>query len=275
MNPIKKLTPTKLILEIIMFVVILCYLIPLWMVVANSLKDSTGAGLMGMNLPLKPLFENYTFVFKESNVFRGIYNGLFTGIITVISVIVVASMSSFYLARIKRTLSTFFYNYFIAGLIVPGSIVPIYLELRILHLSNSLLGLILLFVTGTLPISIFLFTGFFKTIPRELDEAAIIDGTNPFQLFFRVIFPLLKPVTITVAIFVFIAVWNNVTYYVYFAKSEQFPLPLSIYSFFGKYSQSWNLVFADILVGIIPCLVIFAFAQKYMVSGLTAGAVKG
>ncbi|MDG0808426.1 carbohydrate ABC transporter permease [Cohnella rhizosphaerae] len=169
----------------------------------------------------------------------------------------------------------FFYNYFIAGLIVPGSIIPIYLEMRILHLNNTYLGLVILFVTATLPFGIFLFTGFIKTIPREIDEAAIIDGSNPYQLYFRIVFPLLKPVTITVSIFVFIAVWNNVAYYLYFSKSTQYPLPLSIYSFFGKYSQSWNLVFADILVGIVPCLILFMFAQKYMVSGITAGAVKG
>ncbi|MDI4647356.1 carbohydrate ABC transporter permease [Cohnella hashimotonis] len=270
-----RLTPSRAILEILMIAVALCYLIPIWMVFSNSLKDSTGAGLMGLSLPSKPVWDNYAIVFRESDILRGLYNGLLLGLITVVSNVVVASMCSFYLARIKRKISTFFYNYFIAGLIVPGSIIPIYLEMRILHLNNTYIGLVMLFVTATLPFGIFLFTGFIKTIPREIDEAAIIDGSNPYQLYFRIVFPLLKPVTITVSIFVFIAVWNNVAYYLYFSKSTQYPLPLSIYSFFGKYSQSWNLVFADILVGIIPCLILFMFAQKYMVSGITAGAVKG
>lgn len=273
--PTRKLNPPKLLLELLMILIILCYLIPIWMVVANSLKTSTGAGLMGLGLPAKLEWGNYEYVLQEAKVMLGLFNGVFFGFMTIFFAVLFASMASFYFARIRSRLSTGLYNYFIAGLIVPTAVVPVYLWLRILELTNTYAGIVLLFVTGVLPFSIFLFTGFIKSIPRELDEAAIIDGTNPFQLFFRVLFPLLKPVTITVTIFVFIAVWNNVTTYLYFANSSKFPLPLSVYSFFGKYSQSWNLVFADILIGIVPCLILFMIGQRYMVSGLMAGAVKG
>lgn len=275
MNRLRKLSPVKLLLELFMLVVILFYLVPLWMVFANSLKTSTGAGLMGLWLPDKLEWGNYLFVLQEANVFRGLYNGLSMGFATVCLQIFISSTAAFYLARVRKRASTFFYNYFISGLIIPASIIPIYLEMRLLGLTNTSIGLLILFVTGGIPLAIFLFTGFIKSVPRELDEAAIIDGCGPLQLFFRIVFPLLKPVTITVAIFGFIGVWNNVTTYLYFANSSKYPLPLSIYAFFGKYSQSWNLVFADILIGIIPCLVLFIIGQRYMISGLVAGAVKG
>lgn len=275
MFSMKRLYTGKLLLELMMVVIVLLYLLPLWMVVTNSLKTQTAASYMNLQWPEILQFANYAVVIRESNAVIGLFNGLYLGFTSVLFIILFSSMAAFYFARINKAFSKFSYNYFISGLIIPGAVIPTYLVFQFLHLNNTYTGLIVLFVTGGLSFSVFLFTGFIRSIPRELDEAAIIDGSNPLQLFFKVIFPLLKPVTMTVALFNFIGVWNNVSNYLYFSNSHKWPLPLTVYTFFGKYSQSWNLVFADILIGIIPCLILFIAGQKYMVAGLTAGAVKG
>jgi len=220
-------------------------------------------------------YQNYAEVIEKSNALRGLVNGLLLGAVVVVLTVLFSSMAAFYIARTGNRLSKFFYSYFVSGLIIPIAIVPTYFTLLILHLNNTYTGLIVIFVTYTLPLSIFLYTGFMKTVPRELDEAAIVDGCSSFQMFAKVIFPLLGPVSMTVIVFNFIGVWNEVQAYLFFAGGDKWPLPMTVYLFFGKYSQSWNLVFANILISIIPSLLLFMSVQKYIVSGLTAGAVKG
>jgi raffinose/stachyose/melibiose transport system permease protein len=127
-----------------------------------------------------------------------------------------------------------------------------------------------------LPFSTMLFTSFIKGIPRELDEAAVIDGTKGLRLFFHVIMPLLKPVTATTGVLTFMWVWNDLQYPIYLLNSSsKWTLPLSVFNFFGQYQRSWNLVCADMVIVTIPVIILYAAAQKYIISGMTAGAVKG
>ena len=164
---------------------------------------------------------------------------------------------------------------FILGLIVPVAYIPTYLVLDRLHLLDTYLGIILIFTTYGLPQSVFLYVQFAKTIPRELDEAAILDGCSTMQLFSRVIFPLLKPTTATVFVLSFVGAWNDVMIPMFFVNGNKWALPLTVYNFYGGYMKSWNLVFADIMLTIAPLIVVYLVAQKQIVSGMTAGAVKG
>src|SRR5690606_37439513 len=134
---------------------------------------------------------------------------------------------------------------FITGLIVPVAFIPTYLVLNKLELLNTYSGLILVSATFGLPMSVFLYACFIRTIPAELDEAGIIDGCKPLTLFFRIIFPLLKPVTMTLLIFNFVGSWNDIQVPLFFANGDKWALPLTVYTFYGSYMQSWNLIFAD------------------------------
>ena len=133
----------------------------------------------------------------------------------------------------------------------------------------------MIFTTYGLPMAVFLYTGFIKTVPRELDEAAFIDGCGPVRLFYQIIFPLLKPVTMTIFILSFIGAWNDVMIPMFFSNSGKWALPLTVYNFYGGYVKSWNYIFADIIITISPLLLVYIFAQKYVIAGMTAGAVKG
>jgi raffinose/stachyose/melibiose transport system permease protein len=190
-------------------------------------------------------------------------------------IITLSSVAAFIIARRKQKITNACYYLFVLGLIVPIAFIPTYLVLNTLHLLNSYLGLIFIFSTYGLPISVFLYTGFIKTIPVELDEAAIIDGCGPLRLFFRIVFPLLKPVTVSLFIFNFVGAWNDVMIPLFFSNSDKWALPLTVYNFYGSYLQSWNLIFCDIIITILPLIIIYVFGQKYIVSGMTAGAVKG
>jgi raffinose/stachyose/melibiose transport system permease protein len=148
--------------------------------------------------------------------------------------------------------------------------------MQITHLINTQVGMIILYAAGQIPFGVFLIYGFLDTIPRELDDAAIMDGCGPFQLFFQVIFPLLMPVLVTAAVLSFLGAWNNFIMPLYYLnKSADWPMTLSVYNFFGRYQQNWNLVSADILMTILPVIVVYAAAQRYILSGMTIGAVKG
>jgi raffinose/stachyose/melibiose transport system permease protein len=161
------------------------------------------------------------------------------------------------------------------GIIAPIAILPTVQLFRYLNIYGSKISLIFLYASIYLPFSTMLFSSFIKSIPQELDEAAVMDGAARYELFFRVIFPLLKPVTATTGILAFMWVWNDFQYPLYFLNSStKWTLPLSVYNFYGQYSRSWNLVCADMVLVSLPVILVYIVAQKYIIAGMTAGAVK-
>lgn len=250
------------------------FIVPLLMVMINSFKDKKTAAMFSISLPDEWHFENYLLVFEEGNVARAFTNGLILSVSSVIIIIIVSALAAFVIARTSSKWGNIMYYIFLCGLIVPVAFIPTYLVLNKLHLINTYLGLILVSATYGIPMSIFLFVGFIKSVPRELDEAAIIDGCAPVRMLFRIIVPLLKPVTVTTIIFNFVGSWNGIQVPLYFANSDKWGLPLTVYNFYGAHSSSWNLIFADIIITVAPLLVIYILMQKYIISGMTAGAVK-
>jgi raffinose/stachyose/melibiose transport system permease protein len=162
-----------------------------------------------------------------------------------------------------------------SGIVLPGAIIPTFFLLQRLNLINTYTGVIVVLLSMTMPVSVFLYTGFMKSVPKELDEAGIIDGCGKLRLFFVIILPLLRPATITVMIFNFMGVWNDVTTQLYFSNADKWTMPMMVYRFQGMYSSQWNLIFADLILTSIPVVLVYIIGQKYMVSGLTTGAVKG
>lgn len=265
----------KLITEILLFMLSLVFIIPAWMVLTNSFKEKKDANLFGIGLPAPFRFENYLTVFAEGNVLRALFNGLVVSLSAVALVVLLSSISAFVLARRKSKITGAAYYFFVSGMIIPLAFVPTYMIMFVTKLNNTYPGLILIFTTLCLPISVFLYTGFIRSVPRELDEAAIMDGCSGLRMFFSVIFPLLKPVTLTVVVFNFMGVWNDVQVQLFFASGDKWSMPMTVYQFYGQYIKEWNLIFADVVIAIIPMLLLYIVGQKYMIEGMTAGAVKG
>lgn len=259
-------------------VLLLCllFLIPFWMVIVNSLKTERDANLFGVSLPPDLSFhlENYRTVFVEGGILRGFLNGVLEGMVSTIVLVLITSISGFMLSRKKGRLSSASYYFFLLGLIIPPALVPTFLVLKATALLDSYAGIILIFIAYGIPFNIFLYTGFAKGIPKELDEAAFVEGCGSLRMFYTIIFPLLAPITVTCAIFNFVGAWNDVTIPMFFVNGDKWALPLTVYNFYSSYSKSWNLIFADIIITILPLLIVYLFAQRFMVEGMTAGAVK-
>jgi raffinose/stachyose/melibiose transport system permease protein len=262
--------------ELLILLLSLIVLIPVAIMVFGSFKSSPEAAKLSLELPKQWHFENYKVVIEKGKIGRALLNSIFITGSSVFMVVLVSAMSAFYLVRRNNTLSKWVMQLYYLGLVAPMSIITTIKLLQWLDLSSTFFAVIMIFVSLSMPFSVFLFSGFIKSIPRELDESGIIDGCSPFRLFFWIIFPLLLPVVVTCAIVAFMTVWNDINVPLFFLnKSDKWTMPLTVYAFFGRYQRDWNLVFADLIISAAPVALFYFFGQRFIIEGMTAGAVKG
>ncbi|MEK4850909.1 carbohydrate ABC transporter permease [Paenibacillus sp. FSL H7-0756] len=254
----------------------LLIILPLLIMLFGSFMTSSEVLKFSLRLPEEWKFSNYTTVFKEGGLGRAFLNGmLITGVSSILNIFT-SSAASFILVRRETKWSNFLYMFFFMGLIAPMSTITTIRVVQWMGFYGSITSVILIYASLNTAFSVFLYSGFIRSIPKALDEVAFLEGANTFDVFFKIVTPLIVPVNATVAIMVFMSVWNDITIPLYFlTDSSDWTMPLSVYNFYGKYSRDWNLIFADLVLTSLPVLILYIFCQKYIVSGLTAGAVKG
>ncbi len=254
------------------------FLLPFYFMVIMSFKTSKEASLMKLSLPSSyHIIENYTDVLQAQNgiVIKAFLNSFLITLFSVIGVILVCSMAGFVLQRRKDRLSGFWNFVILFGLIAPPAIVPTIWVLQGLQIYKTIFSMILLEVAFLFPYSTLLYKGFLKTIPKEIDEAAIIDGCGRFRLFFQVIFPLLKPINITIIVLTAVFVYSDFMNPLYFLPgSRNATVQLTLYHFMGRYISEFNLLFADVVLITIPPLILYIFLNRKIVAGMTAGSLK-
>ncbi|GIO40277.1 MULTISPECIES: carbohydrate ABC transporter permease [Paenibacillus] len=272
----RKLTIRNYIVEGFLLLSSLLILLPVMIMIIGSFKTSAEVLDFSLKFPKKWMFSNYMTVFREGGIGRAFLNSVvITGISSVIN-IVASSAASFILARRETKFANTLYMYFFMGLIAPMSTITTIRIVQWMGFYGSVTSVILIYASLNTAFSVFLYSGFIKTIPKALDEVAFLEGAGVFSVFFRIVTPLILPVNATVAIMVFMSVWNDITIPLYFlTDSSTWTMPLSIYNFYGKFSRDWNLIFANLVLTSLPVFILYLFGQKYIVSGLTAGAVKG
>jgi raffinose/stachyose/melibiose transport system permease protein len=249
---------------------------PIYLVTVNSLKDKVQASTMGVGLPTRLHWENFAIVIEKGKLVQAFANSLLYACASTLIAILLSAAAAYVLSRNRTRLNRIIYLTIIMGIAIPMNFVTLTKIMQITHLINSQIGIIVLYATTQIPFSVFVIYAFVTTIPRELDEAAIIDGCNPLQLFFRVILPLLTPALVTTAILSFLGVWSEFLLPLYFLNSsDKWPMTLAIYNFFGQFEADWSLVSADIVLTILPVIIIYLMGQRYIISGMTSGAVKG
>jgi raffinose/stachyose/melibiose transport system permease protein len=255
------------------------FLVPCAFIVLTAVKDRQQAALLSFSWPTNlQLVENLKTVLQTRDYLLVIafINSTVLTVASVTMMVVLAAMVAFVLQRRAGRWNGPINFLVLSGLIIPPAVVPTIWVLQSLHLFKTLGGLILIEVAFGLPFCILLFRAFISTIPRSLDEAAIIDGASPLRLFFRVIFPLLRPVVITVIVVQSVVVFNDFANPLYFLPGEQnATVQLTLLNFQSQFNTSYNLLFMDILLITIPPLVMFMFFNRKIVAGLTAGAIKG
>ena len=262
--------------NLITILISLIVIIPLVVLFLNSFKTSAEANRMTLSLPKEWVIENYAVVIEQGKLISSFFNGLLYATCSVVLIVILVALAAFVISRNQKGVNRFLYYFIISGIAMPINNVALMKVMQALHIVNTRAGIILLYAAINIPLSLFLAYGFIETIPVEIDEAAVIDGCKPMQMFIKVIAPLLKPIVSTLFVLDFMAVWNDFTMPLYYLNnSKKWPMTLAVYNFFGAFENSWNLVAADIILTLAPVLLVFILGQKYIVGGVSAGSGKG
>lgn len=254
------------------------FIIPFLYMFFNSLKDKVGANKRELSLPDVWHWENYLEVLQSNHyqVLVAFKNSFIITFFTVIGLTIAGSMAGYVIARRSDKKMKRIGSFFMLGLMLPAAILPTIWVLQGLHIFKTLFGLIMVEIALGLPFTIMLYQGFINSVPVELEESGYLDGCKRLQLFFKIIMPLLKPVTATVCIINSVNIFNDFTNPLYFLPgAENVTVQLTLYNYLSMYSSKYNLLFADVLLITIPMLILFLLFNKQIVSGVTAGSVKG
>lgn len=269
----------RIVLEVVMVLLSLLFLYPLFLTIINSLKSFKEVMTDVIALPSKLVFQNYSYVWDFIDYPRLFLNNITITAIGLFGIILISSLAAYKLSRTKSRWSLIIYFLCIMPMLIPfQSIMLTVLQLsKSLHLTNSTWGLGLLYWGFGAPLAVFIYHGFVKGIPKEIDESATIDGASGFGLFFRVIFPLLKSVTATIIIIDVMWIWNDFLLPLLMVNGSPSTktLTLAAYTFVGQYTSDWQYAMTAMVMAVLPSIVVFIMLQKYIVKGVVAGAVKG
>jgi raffinose/stachyose/melibiose transport system permease protein len=271
--------PRYLLSAFAILVSVVVFLVPFAFILLTSFKDRTQAAELDFSWPRNFQFVDNLMTVIEARDYLLIIAFINSTILTVASVtimVILAAMVAWTLQRRSSRWNPLVNILVLSGLIMPPAVVPTIWVLQRIGLFRTMPGLILVEVAFGLSFCVLLFRAFIATIPRELDEAAIIDGATPLRLFFRVIFPLLRPVAITAILVQSVNVFNDFVNPLYFLPGEQnATVQLTLYNFYSQFNTQYNLLFTDILLVTIPPLIMFLFFNRQIVAGMTSGAIKG
>lgn len=254
-------------------------LFPVYMGLLNSLKTDGEMLNNIMAIPEQLLFINYVDAFDKINFLKSLLNTIIVAVVGVSGMIFFGSLAGYKLARVHSRLSKALFSIFIMSMLIPFHSIMITLTriAKNLHVQGSTFGLGLIYIGIGAPMAIFLFHGFVKSIPYELEEAAIIDGCGPFKVYFHIIFPLLRPIVATVAILNLLWLWNDFLLpLLMLTDSNDYTILLSINMLFGQYNNNdWTAILASLILSMLPVVLTYLLLQKHIVKGISEGAIKG
>ncbi len=262
--------------EILGIILGLLWLSPFYLMIVNSFKTKKEIFTDVLKLPSEFTFDNYIEAFEELDFMHTLVNSLIITVISVVIIVIFSSMAAYALSRNKSKTSTVLFMLFVAAMLIPfqSVMIPLITVFGQADMLNRV-GLIFMYLGFGSSLSIFLFHGTLNGISKSLDEAAIIDGCNKFQVFWYIIFPMLKPITVTVAILNIIYIWNDYLLPSLVINQEGLQtIPLKMFFFFGEYTKQWHLALAGLTIAIIPVILVYFFAQREIIKGMTEGAVK-
>lgn len=266
----------KMVWFVMALLISLIFVIPIWMMLLGSFKNAGEVLTLDLSLPAKMEWGNYLHVLETGSILRGYINSTIITSGAVVLILLLGAVTGVVISRRSGKVSHALYYYYLFGLTATMQMVTTYAMMIKLRLYGSYLGVILIFVAVNLPFAVMTFASFVTGVPREIDEAAIIDGVGPLSMVFRILLPIMKPVTITNLIIAAIGVWNNFQIPLYLmSSSKRMTIPMTVFNFYGLYARSWHYVFAALTVTILPMVLLYLCLQRYIIEGMTAGAVKG
>ncbi len=268
----------RIVLTLVMIAIAVLFLLPFYISFVYAFKSSQEITFTGLAFPRTFHFENYTMAIERSNFWRAFMNTVKATIPGILLLLVVCPPAAYVFGRNNNRFYNALYVVFMAALLIPfqSIMLPIYINLKDYHLNNTISGLTLVRSAFNVSFNILVITGFVKNVPKEMEEAASIDGCGPFRTFWIIVFPLLSPVIASMLVMNALSAWNDFTLsFIILMKKNVETLPVMLFNFFGQYSVELNYAFAAASISMLPVLIFYLFMQKYIISGVTAGAVKG
>lgn len=278
MDVTKNYRAGTIITEVIMLLVGLLFLVPFYFLFVNSVKSFGDLLTSAASLPKSIEWGNYARAFEITRFPEAFLNSAVITIASNVLLVLISAMAAYKMVRRDTKFNRVLFVLFVAAMVVPfqSIMIPLVKVTSTLGLMNSIPGLIVCYLGFGVPMSVFLFHGFVKSIPLEIEEAATVDGSNAYGVFFRVVLPLMKPMLVTVFILNTLWIWNDYLLPSLMLQSQDLrTIPIATFAFFGQYTKQWDLALPALVMGILPVIVFFLSMQKYIIEGITAGAVKG
>ena len=268
----------KILLEVFMVILAVIFISPAWIVLTNSFKPLGEILTNTFGLPKSPSLENFRYVLENMNYVRVFFNTVCICVFAIAFTVILSAMCAYRLSRWNNKASNAILLLLMASMTVPfqSIMLPFAKICKSMNLTDSIPGLILVLIPLYCPMAVFIFQGAIKSIPKEIEEAAQMDGCGKLGTFFKIIFPLLKPSTSSIVVLFTLQVWNDFTLPLIMLQSEsKKTITTTVYSFFSAYSMRWDYALTSLALSILPMIIFFLFMQKYIISGIVAGAVKG
>lgn len=262
-----------------MLLLCVAFVIPLYYLVVNSFKTQSAALVSPLAPPTAGSFtlNNYVRAFHTMHFFTDLGNSVLITSCAVVLIILFGSMAGYTLTRRQNKITEFFRTYFLFGFMIPiqTTMIPLFIIMKNLHFINTYQGMIFLHSNGCI-FACFLYQGFIKTVPLELEESAFLEGCSPFQTFWRIVFPLLKPITATLVIFNVMWIWNDfMLTYLFLSSTAKSTLIMQVYNGMGQFQNDWSLMMPVLVISLLPMVIFYLAMQRNIIAGLTSGALKG
>ncbi|MDZ5711400.1 carbohydrate ABC transporter permease [Jeotgalibacillus haloalkalitolerans] len=268
----------KIIRYILLALFAAAIIVPMLVVIFTTFKSTAEVFSNIMGLPSSWSIENYVSIFVEQPMAKYFMNSVIVTLFSVSITLILASFIAYSVTRMFGWIGVVIFSLFTIGMMVPAQVnmIPLYQLVFDLGLTNSLLGLILVNTAVTLPVAVFILSGFMKSLPKSLFEAATIDGANEWKMYYKIALPLSVPSLAATAIFLFVMHWNDLLYPLLFITNNDYKtLPLALLEFQGEYATNYPLLFTGVLIASAPMIIAYIFLQRYFIAGITAGSVKG
>ncbi|MBQ7370707.1 MAG: carbohydrate ABC transporter permease [Blautia sp.] len=264
--------------EVLMLCLCVIFFIPFYYLLVNTFKPARDATTSPLSFPIKNFtLDLYKEAFRVINFWSSFRNSIVITVVSVTIIIVIGSMAAYAITRRKNKLTGFLFIYFLVGFMVPAqtTLIPLFNLMSKFRLQNSVLGMIVLY-SSWCNFALFMYRGFLGGVPKDLEEAALIDGANLWKMYWKIVFPLLKPVTTTIVIFDVMWIWNDFMMpYLFISSSENFTLIMEVYKGVGQFANNWTVMLCTMVIVLIPIVIFYLFMQKNIIAGITSGAVKG
>lgn len=264
--------------EAAMLGICIVFFIPFYYLLVNTFKPARDATMSPLSIPIKNFtLDLYRQALDTINFWGSFRNSLVITGVSVVIIVVIGSMAAYAIVRRRNKLTKVLFIYFLLGFMVPAqtTLIPLFNLMSFFHLQNSVIGMIVLY-SSWCNFALFMYQGFLGGVPIDLEEAALIDGANLWQLYWKIVFPLLKPVTTTIIIFDVMWIWNDFMMpYLFISSSDNFTLIMEVYKGVGQFANNWTVMLCTMVIVLIPIVIFYLLMQKHIIGGITSGAVKG